>query len=203
MTPFAIKQAQRPAHANCVFSEPLGIECRYCGFAEHIHEEDEQGEPITPRKLAPPAAMRAIRRLSESASLSSPSFSPSLPSSSSNTNTNNNSNNNDNSSDPNAKGKAKAKKKISSRLSLRGTDIIVDVCSGKPMIVLVSLKGILELCAEALEDEDVVLASPTTLSTRLGGDQLKQTTQPTQPTHPRKTEQVKQLAQPKVPKQLK
>ncbi|KAI1360961.1 hypothetical protein F5Y08DRAFT_348288 [Xylaria arbuscula] len=120
----------RPAHANCVFRGPLGVECRYCGFVDLVHED----EAVTPRKLAPPAAMRAIRRLSES----------------------------EDSNDP-AKG--------GSRLTLRGTDIIVDVCNGNTMIVLVNLKGILELCAKALEDENVVLASPTTLSTRMTANQ--------------------------------
>ncbi|KAK5633360.1 hypothetical protein RRF57_009075 [Xylaria bambusicola] len=113
-------------HADCVFRGPLGVECRYCGFVATVHED----EAVTPRKLAPPAAMRAIRRFSE-------------------------------------RGDGGGDTAAGSRLVLRGTDIIVDVCSGKAMIVLVNFKGLLDLCAEALEDEEVVLESPSSLSARL------------------------------------
>ncbi|KAI0503435.1 hypothetical protein F5B22DRAFT_640159 [Xylaria bambusicola] len=122
----------KPIHKDCVFRGPLGVECRYCGFVATVHED----AAVTPRKLAPPAAMRAIRRLSEG-------------------------------SDDTAG---------SPRLELRGTDMIVDICSGKAMIVLVNLKGVLDLCAEALGDEEVVLASPTSLSARLSTIQTPSST---------------------------
>ncbi|KAI0969514.1 hypothetical protein F4678DRAFT_481108 [Xylaria arbuscula] len=51
----------RNMHPNCVFRGPLEIECRYCGFVDMIRED----EAATPRKLAPPAAMRAIERMPE------------------------------------------------------------------------------------------------------------------------------------------
>ncbi|KAI8628792.1 hypothetical protein F5Y19DRAFT_485168 [Xylariaceae sp. FL1651] len=45
------------AHANCLFGGPLGIQCRYCGFEDTVQDEVE----LTPRKLAPPAAMHQIK----------------------------------------------------------------------------------------------------------------------------------------------
>ncbi|KAI0425639.1 hypothetical protein F5Y09DRAFT_334810 [Xylaria sp. FL1042] len=109
-------------HRNCVFRSPLEVECRYCGFVETIQDE----EAVTPRKLAPPAPMRAIKYLSEGNDIEE------------------------------------------SRLMFCGTEFIVDVCGEKTMIVLVNLKGLLDLCTEMLEEEDVVPGSPTSLFARLG-----------------------------------
>ncbi|KAI2636796.1 hypothetical protein GGS21DRAFT_542719 [Xylaria nigripes] len=46
----------KKAHENCAFGGPLGMECRYCGFAGTVQCDDA----VTPRKLAAPAAMHSI-----------------------------------------------------------------------------------------------------------------------------------------------
>ncbi|KAI1298407.1 hypothetical protein F5Y03DRAFT_398193 [Xylaria venustula] len=51
----------RNMHLNCVFRGPLEIECRYCGFVDIVRDD----EASTPRKLASPAAMRAIEPMSD------------------------------------------------------------------------------------------------------------------------------------------
>ncbi|KAI0417860.1 hypothetical protein F5X98DRAFT_363563 [Xylaria grammica] len=47
----------RNIHTNCVFSGPLGIQCRYCGFVDTVQDN----VATTPRKLAPPAPMHDIQ----------------------------------------------------------------------------------------------------------------------------------------------
>ncbi len=78
-------------------------------------------EAVTPRKLAPPAAMRAIKHLCEG-----------------------------------SEGEG-------SGLTFRGIDLVIDVCGEQTMIVLVNLKGVLDLCAEIFEEEEVMPDSPTSL----------------------------------------
>ncbi|KAH8165168.1 hypothetical protein CIB48_g3101 [Xylaria polymorpha] len=51
----------KDAHKNCIFGEPLGIDCRYCGFVETVQDDDA----TTPRKLAAPAAMHMITAASD------------------------------------------------------------------------------------------------------------------------------------------
>ncbi|KAJ8115931.1 hypothetical protein ONZ43_g4552 [Nemania bipapillata] len=50
-------QNGRGAHLNCIFGGPLGIRCRYCGFVDTVQDDDGG----TPRKLAAPAAMHALK----------------------------------------------------------------------------------------------------------------------------------------------
>ncbi|KAI1750746.1 hypothetical protein F4782DRAFT_541425 [Xylaria castorea] len=47
-------------HEECIFGEPLGIDCRYCGFVDTVRDDDV----TTPRKLAAPAAMHTIAKAS-------------------------------------------------------------------------------------------------------------------------------------------
>ncbi|KAI0912671.1 hypothetical protein F4823DRAFT_633421 [Ustulina deusta] len=110
-------EAERDRNINCVFRGPLGIECRYCGFVDMVRDD----EAVTPRKLAPPAAMRAIKHLCEG-----------------------------------SEGEG-------SGLTFRGIDLVIDVCGEQTMIVLVNLKGVLDLCAEIFEEEEVMPDSPTSL----------------------------------------
>ncbi|KAJ8132157.1 hypothetical protein O1611_g1467 [Lasiodiplodia mahajangana] len=58
-------------------------------------------------------------------------------------------------------------------LTFGGVSFIVDVCSDKAMIVLVRLKGVLDLCAELFEEEGVVPGIPTSLSAYLSNAELK------------------------------
>ncbi|KAI0858443.1 hypothetical protein F4860DRAFT_526941 [Xylaria cubensis] len=51
------------AHKNCIFSDPLGVDCRYCGFTDTVLEDGA----TTPRNLAAPAAMHMITRASNTA----------------------------------------------------------------------------------------------------------------------------------------
>ncbi|KAI1322847.1 hypothetical protein F5Y16DRAFT_404030 [Xylariaceae sp. FL0255] len=49
------KQNGKQSHVDCRFVDPLGMECRYCGSQDAILEDG-----LTPRKLAPPAAMHRL-----------------------------------------------------------------------------------------------------------------------------------------------
>ncbi|KAI0186253.1 hypothetical protein EV127DRAFT_411342 [Xylaria flabelliformis] len=51
------------AHKNCIFSEPLGVDCRYCGFADTVLDDGA----TTPRKLAAPAPMHMTTKASNTA----------------------------------------------------------------------------------------------------------------------------------------
>ncbi|KAI0441605.1 hypothetical protein F4803DRAFT_551968 [Xylaria telfairii] len=51
----------KDTHRNCIFGEPLGIDCRYCGFVGTVQDN----EATTPRKLAAPAAMHMITAASD------------------------------------------------------------------------------------------------------------------------------------------
>ncbi|KAI8945727.1 hypothetical protein F4801DRAFT_597544 [Xylaria longipes] len=112
------------AHENCIFDEPLGTECRYCGFIDTVQDD----EATTPRKLAAPAAMHAITAASDTKD---------------------------------------------SEVRFRGTNFIVDICGERIMIVLVSFKGVLDLCAELFAEEEPLPDSPTSLSVRLGNIKLQ------------------------------
>ncbi|KAI0811882.1 hypothetical protein GGR55DRAFT_688435 [Xylaria sp. FL0064] len=105
---------------NCVFHTPLAIECRYCDFVDKVQDD----EAVTPRKLAPPAQMHAVKCLS---------------------------------------GGDGAKE---SKLTFRGIEFIVDICGEKTMIVLMGMKGLLDLCAEIFEEEEAAPGSPTSLFAR-------------------------------------
>ncbi|KAI0469176.1 hypothetical protein F4859DRAFT_523402 [Xylaria cf. heliscus] len=56
-----MKRLGHDAYKNCIFSDPLGVECRYCGFVDMMQDDDA----TTPRKLAAPAAMHAIPAASD------------------------------------------------------------------------------------------------------------------------------------------
>ncbi|KAI0544751.1 hypothetical protein F4679DRAFT_600370 [Xylaria curta] len=107
------------AHEKCIFSNPLGIDCRYCGFTDSVLDNNT----TTPRKLAAPAAMHMI---------------------------------------------TKANSTVESEVAFRGTNFVIDACGEKTMIILVGFKGVLDLCAEMLaEEEEALPNSPTGLFVRL------------------------------------
>ncbi|KAI0103063.1 hypothetical protein GGR51DRAFT_573463 [Nemania sp. FL0031] len=54
-----------------------------------------------------------------------------------------------------------------------GASFLVDVCSEKVMIVLVKLKGVLDLCAELFEGKGAVPSSPASLSAYLSNAELE------------------------------
>ncbi|KAI0454177.1 hypothetical protein F5B21DRAFT_504669 [Xylaria acuta] len=115
----------KDTHENCIFSEPLGVECRYCGFVDTVRDD----EATTPRKLAAPAAMHAIAKASSDTR--------------------------------------------GSEVTFRGTSFIVDVCSGKIVVILVSFKGVLDLCAGLFAEEEALPDSPSSLSHRLSNIKLQ------------------------------
>ncbi|KAI1275954.1 hypothetical protein F5Y07DRAFT_389590 [Xylaria sp. FL0933] len=107
-------------HRNCVFHTPLAIECRHCNFVDKSQDD----EAVTPRKLAPPAQLQAVKCLS---------------------------------------GGNDAKE---SKLTFRGIEFIVDICGEKTMVVLMGMKGLLDLCAEMFEEEEAAPGIPTSLFAR-------------------------------------
>ncbi|TRX88996.1 hypothetical protein FHL15_010118 [Xylaria flabelliformis] len=112
------------AHKDYIFSEPLGVDCRYCGFTDTVLDDGA----TTPRKLAMPAPMHMTTKASNTAE---------------------------------------------SEIAFRGTNLVVDVCGEKTMIILVGFKGVLDLCAELLAEEEALPDSPTSLSIRLGNSKLR------------------------------
>ncbi|KAI1735634.1 hypothetical protein F4680DRAFT_469819 [Xylaria scruposa] len=60
-----------------------------------------------------------------------------------------------------------------SEVAFRGTNFVVDVCGENTTIILIGLKGVLDLCAELLAEEEALPDSPTSLSACLGNIELR------------------------------